>query len=35
MADPKRSSNVYQCNGCNLIVKFGRHGRDQDAAKAK
>jgi hypothetical protein len=35
VADSERSSDVDQCNGCNLIVKLGRHSRDEDAAKTK
>ena len=35
VADPEGASDAHQRHGWNLIVELRRHGRDEDAAKAK
>jgi hypothetical protein len=35
VADPERAVDVDERYGSHLIVKFGRHGSDEDTAEGK
>jgi hypothetical protein len=35
MTDPERTADVGERDGRHLVVKFGRHGSDEDAAEAE